>query len=448
MRWNLKRHGVIGAAGVLVLGGLALALLGAGGIAAWEYSNSNQFCATMCHSVHPEETRAHGNGPHARVDCVECHMGRISTLHMMALKPTHFKELWGMVAGYDRPLTSHTFRPSRDNCEGCHWPEAEHHDSISVKKRYDTDPKSSETVYRLVLHTGMGTIRDSIARGIHWHIENEVNFVTTDPQRRVIPWVQVKGADGKLVTYVDAESKLTDAEMKKLEVRRMECYDCHNQAGHPFPNPEDQVDHAIATGRIDRSLPNTKARAVALIEQAKKLTGPHKEMGAKIEKLIADAAPKGEMKPEMQAKEKKFREAMKQILVDSSFSTEGLSWASFPNHVAHKDFPGCFRCHNGKHVNEQGQAIRLQCTLCHNLPQVEREAGKGSVPSTVVAGLTPPPTHEEPNFMHDHRTKLDDTCESCHGKIEWGADGGSFCSNPACHGRKWPGMNLDPQARK
>lgn len=448
MRFSLKRHGAIGAATALVLGGLALAVLGAGGIVAWEYSNSNEFCATMCHGVHPEETRAHGSGSHARVDCVECHMGRISTLHMMALKPTHAKELWGMIVGYERPLTSSTFRPSRDNCEGCHWPEVVHRDSLAIKKRYDTDAKSSESIYRLLLHTGMGTVRDSNAKGIHWHIENEVNFITTDQQRRVIPWVQVKGADGKVSTYVDTSSKLSEAELKKFEMRRMECYDCHNAVGHPLRNPEDLVDEAIAAGRIDRSLPNAKARAVALIEQTKNLTGPHKEMGPRIEKVIADNAPKGDTKPELQAAEKKFQAAMKQILVDSSFSHEGLSWASFPDHSAHKDFPGCFRCHDGKHLNEQGQAIRLQCTLCHNLPQVERERGKGSVPSTVTAGLTPPPSHEEPNFMHDHRTKLDDSCTMCHGKIEWGADGGSFCSNPACHGRKWPEMTLDPQARK
>jgi len=48
--------------------------------------------------------------------------------------------------------------------------------------------------------------------------------------------------------------------------------------------------------------------------------------------------------------------------------------------------------------------------------------------------------------MHDHRTKVDDSCKMCHGKIEWGTEGGSFCSNPACHGRKWPEMNLNVQA--
>jgi hypothetical protein len=50
--------------------------------------------------------------------------------------------------------------------------------------------------------------------------------------------------------------------------------------------------------------------------------------------------------------------------------------------------------------------------------------------------------------MHEHRTQLDDTCKMCHGKIEWGAEGGSFCSNPACHGRKWPEVNLDPTTPK
>ena len=45
--------------------------------------------------------------------------------------------------------------------------------------------------------------------------------------------------------------------------------------------------------------------------------------------------------------------------------------------------------------------------------------------------------------MHDHRIKLDDTCTMCHGKIEFGREGGGFCSNPACHGRSWPAVNLN-----
>jgi hypothetical protein len=39
--------------------------------------------------------------------------------------------------------------------------------------------------------------------------------------------------------------------------------------------------------------------------------------------------------------------------------------------------------------------------------------------------------------------KIDDSCQMCHGKLEFGREGGNFCSNPACHGRSWPEMNLN-----
>ena len=139
---------------------------------------------------------------------------------------------------------------------------------------------------------------------------------------------------------------------------------------------------------------------------------------------------------------------MRRILLATSFAAKGIDWKSFPDNAGHKNFPGCFRCHDGKHLDDKGQAIRLQCTLCHALPEVVREDGARTVASTVSPDLEPPPSHAEPNFMHDHRSKMDDTCTMCHGPIKFGKDGGSFCSNPACHGRKWPNMNLDAEARE
>src|SRR5512145_2622780 len=167
MKMSFGRKTMVGAIGTFVAVGIGLMVLGAAGIAGWEYSNSDHFCATVCHRVHPEESVIHKQSVHARVQCVECHMGRLSTLHMMGLKPTHVNELWGMIVGYERPVGSHTLRPSRDNCEACHWPAVEHHDSIAVKKRYDTDPKSSESVTRLTLHTATGVAgaRDPVGAG-------------------------------------------------------------------------------------------------------------------------------------------------------------------------------------------------------------------------------------------------------------------------------------------
>ena len=53
-----RRTLMLGTVTTLVVAAIALAVLGAGGIVAWEYSNSNAFCTNICHAVHPEEPRA------------------------------------------------------------------------------------------------------------------------------------------------------------------------------------------------------------------------------------------------------------------------------------------------------------------------------------------------------------------------------------------------------
>ena len=46
-----------------------------------------------------------------------------------------------------------------------------------------------------------------------------------------------------------------------------------------------------------------------------------------------------------------------------------------PNNLGHIDSPGCFRCHDGKHLDANQQAIRLECNLCHSIPVVAGTAG-------------------------------------------------------------------------
>jgi hypothetical protein len=350
-----------------------------------------------------------------------------------------------MITGYHRPMTATTLRPARDSCEGCHWPSVDHDDKIRTKVHYDTDAKNTESRTRLTIHTGSGVAREKATRGIHWHVDQNVEYVTDDVQKRTIPWVRITDKDGKTTTYVDAASKLLAADLDKATKQKMECADCHNAAGHPFVNPADRVDEAIAEGRIDRSLPSIKARALAIIDKAAPLHGPLDEQIPKFQQIIADAAPKGDLKPAQKAAEAQFAATMLDILELSEFEAKDLTWKSFPNHVGHKDFAGCFRCHDGKHFNEKGEAIRLQCTLCHDIPQVAIEGTVKTVASTVAPGMTPPDTHNAPNWMREHRSKIDDTCAACHGPIKWGKEGGSFCANPACHGRSWPSLDLNTE---
>ena len=58
---------------------------------------------------------------------------------------------------------------------------------------------------------------------------------------------------------------------------------------------------------------------------------------------------------EVEQAEQLAEELMKRLV----FEEPGVTWQSFPDDNKHKDFPGCFRCHDGNHVTEDGESIRL-----------------------------------------------------------------------------------------
>ena len=55
--------------------GVVAILVFVSGSYAWDYTNSPPFCGSTCHTMPPEYT-AYQVSPHARVQCVECHIGR------------------------------------------------------------------------------------------------------------------------------------------------------------------------------------------------------------------------------------------------------------------------------------------------------------------------------------------------------------------------------------
>jgi hypothetical protein len=51
------------------------------------------------------------------------------------------------------------------------------------------------------------------------------------------------------------------------------------------------------------------------------------------------------------------------------FPEMNVSWDKYPDNIGHWIFPGCFRCHDGKHVSEDGKVIRRDCEICHTMPE-------------------------------------------------------------------------------
>ena len=103
--------------------------------------------------------------------------------------------------------------------------------------------------------------------GIGWHTENQIRFIATDPLKQTIPWMEVMQENGDSIAYIDTTTPLDESEIAGAKRHVMNCLDCHNRVAHPFPDPEREMDRALAAGKIDRTFPYVKARLVELFER-------------------------------------------------------------------------------------------------------------------------------------------------------------------------------------
>lgn len=173
-------------------------------IQGWEYSNSTSFCTTVCHDVHPEEAVAYQDSYHARVPCVECYLGRLGMLQTLLFKSRDVKQIpLTLFRLYERPLEAKTLRPASESCELCHWPPAFHGDTVREIKHFEPDRDNTERRIYLLLKTGGGERSSGLGYGIHWHIENKVEYIATDGHKQDIRWVRATLPDGRTVEYDD-----------------------------------------------------------------------------------------------------------------------------------------------------------------------------------------------------------------------------------------------------
>ena len=79
-----------------------------GGAYGWEYTNSPEFCGTACHTMPPEYT-SYLDSPHARVACVDCHIGQGFITQRITRKAGDAKHIIAAVfKTYEYPKISET----------------------------------------------------------------------------------------------------------------------------------------------------------------------------------------------------------------------------------------------------------------------------------------------------------------------------------------------------
>lgn len=382
-------------------------LLGFVGYNGFIFTESVTFCGKVCHKVMEPEYSAYLKSPHARVTCVDCHVGKGVSWYAKS-KLSGLRQVFAVIFNtYQKPIPTpiENLRPARETCEECHWPQKFYGAQLMQIPHFRYDEKNTPEEISLIIKTGGGTkIEQNV--GIHWHmlLENKVYFRVQDKRYQIIPYVEAIKEDGRKTIYIDKTSKLTKEEMEKLPNHIMDCMDCHNRPTHIFQPPEKAVDNVLAGGHISRELPYIKKVSVDL------LTQPYESNEEAIEKIKIGILRFYEKNyPEIFKKEKEKLEKagnfLSEIYRANVFPEMKVDWNTYPDNIGHRNWPGCFRCHDGNHISQEGKVLTMECIKCHTIPQRGPQTSLGAEP--MVSDL--------PWHPIDLKNKHYDTlCSNCH----------------------------------
>lgn len=335
---------------------------------AFEYTESVTFCGQTCHVPMKPEFTSYLAGAHARVRCVDCHVGGGAGWYVRS-KLSGAYQLYSVTFNqYSRPIGSpvHNLRPAPETCEQCHWPEKFFGAQMKVFNRYGYDENNTLRERRMLINVGGGSPKAGQVTGIHWHmnIANEVTYIATDDQRQVIPWVRIKDKDNNVTEYNYRFKPLNPDQIESMGKRTMDCVDCHNRPAHIYQPPDVAVDEAFVAGKLDASLPFLKRQAVAVLSA--KYENTQEALDA-IEKGLNEFYQTKYQDVYLQKPEAIIGAITEIQRIYSTFFFPEMKtdWQTHPNNIGHLHSQGCFRCHDGQHFSNTGKVISNDCNICH-----------------------------------------------------------------------------------
>lgn len=337
----------------------------------FHYTESVEFCGTLCHKVMEPEYVAYQHSPHAKVKCAECHVGEGADFYVRS-KMSGLRQVYKYIRGtWPTPIKTpiENLRPARETCEKCHWPEKFYTNKIRNEKYYLAD--SSNTEWNLIMKMRIGADHSALGNtaGIHWHINPDIEITyTSDETRQKIPWVKYKNKKtGISYEFVDNES-LKDTALKdvgKSQPRSFDCMDCHNRPSHEYRAPSFYVNHLFAGYKIKASVPWLKKAAMEGLNNIYS-TKDSAMMGIndQILKMYKEQYPDA-----LSKFEKEIKAAIPQIQNAFSLNTfpeMKVRYNAYPRNIGHLESNGCFRCHDDKHKTKEGKVISKNCNICHS----------------------------------------------------------------------------------
>jgi hypothetical protein len=302
-----------------------------------EYMDSVAFCGQTCHTVMKPEFIAHQYGPHANVKCVDCHVAPGASGFASAKTAGTRRLLAALRGTYQAPIipAARQLPTARETCEQCHAPQLVHGDRIRDVVEYADNEKNVPSTTRLKMHVGP----------IHRHNAKSIEFIATDRERQMIPYVRVTDRDGRVREFATAGT--TPEQIATGERRRMDCMDCHNRPSHVVaPTPERAVNETLAAGAIPLNLPFVHRESVKALKAGNPaaLRDFYRSPGPDVDRAVA---------------------AVQGIYDRNVFPAMKVTFGSYPNNIGHVDSPGCFRCHDDEHKSKDGAKIGQDCETCH-----------------------------------------------------------------------------------
>ena len=399
---------------------LVLPALTASSYGMYHYTESSEFCGQVCHvAMHPQAV-AHGSSPHARVTCAECHIGAGAGWFVKAKLSGTRQVLAVWQDSFPRPIPSAIteLRPARETCEECHWPEKFFGEQYREFVRFSEDEANTRRFVKMLLLTGGSDDAVGRVEGIHSHmaLSAEVEYVAEDELLQDIPWIRYTDHDGNTRVFRSDEQP-ADAPPPEGVVRRVDCMDCHNRGAHHFRSPQVAVDRYMEVDRIDRTLPFIKVQAVqALAQPFDDRDSAETEIGRRIRSFYEERQP-----DVWRSRQDDIEEAIVSVIDIYSrnfFPDMNVNWRTYPENIGHMYSPGCFRCHDGRHVDADGEAISSQCNgICHTFVFIQGEETDPMVGPFLAADSIDQVLHGNVPCRECHTGGMMPVCRDCHDDI-------------------------------
>lgn len=352
----------------LGLAAVLITVVAYSGYRAYESTDSVAFCGKTCHTVMEPQYVTYMNSPHARVPCVECHIGPGASFYVRSKVDGTRQLIRTTMNTFERPIQTpvKNLRPAQQTCEGCHWPQQFWGDKYVTRTYYRTDSLNSPWTISLLVKVGGGNPRTGKLEGIHWHMlsDNKVEYIATDDKRQDIPWIRVTHQDGQVSIYKDPEAKEPDLNDPKTEIRKFDCMDCHNRPSHRFMPPATSLNLALSTRNISPNLPFIRQEGLDLLNAKYDTRG-------QAQQAIALGLPDYYAKNYPAVAQQNAAEitqavaTLQRIYSENFFPEMKTDYRARENNLSHFVNDGCFRCHDKKKVNEKGEQIPSGCTTCH-----------------------------------------------------------------------------------